>query len=77
MADTQDTFSAWLAQAQIAEARLTAEQLALLQAAFQGVSLEDRDVAQITPGNFSLGHPYEARLSLKPDNCAVRSYTLG
>ena len=35
MADTQDTFSAWLAQAQIAEARLSAEQLALLQAAFR------------------------------------------
>ena len=35
MADTQDTFSAWLAQAQIAQARLTAEQVALLQAAFR------------------------------------------
>ena len=35
MADTQDTFSAWLAQAQIAEARLTPEQLALLQASFR------------------------------------------
>jgi transposase len=35
MADTQDTFSAWLAQAQIAEARLTPEQSGLLQAAFR------------------------------------------
>jgi transposase len=35
MADTQDTFSTWLAQAQITEARLTAEQVALLQAAFR------------------------------------------
>jgi len=34
MADTQDTFSAWLTQAQIAETRLSPEQLALLQAAF-------------------------------------------
>src|SRR5947207_1867271 len=33
MADTQATFSAWLTQAQIAQARLTPEQLALLQAA--------------------------------------------
>jgi transposase len=32
MADTADTFSTWLAQAQIAEARLTPQQLALLQA---------------------------------------------
>jgi hypothetical protein len=35
MADTQDTFSTWLAQAQIAESRLTPEQSALLQAAFR------------------------------------------
>jgi transposase len=35
MADTPDTFSAWLAQAQIVEARLTPEQVALLQAAFR------------------------------------------
>jgi hypothetical protein len=35
MTDTEDTFSAWLAQAQIAEARLTPQQLALLQAAFR------------------------------------------
>jgi hypothetical protein len=34
MADTPDTFSAWLAQAQFVEARLTPEQVALLQAAF-------------------------------------------
>ena len=34
MADSEDTFSVWLAQAQIAEARLTPQQLALLQAAF-------------------------------------------
>src|SRR5579872_4257187 len=35
MADTQDTFFTWLAHAQLAEARLTPEQLALLQAAFR------------------------------------------
>lgn len=35
MADTEDTFSTWLAQAQVAEARLTPQQLALLQAVFR------------------------------------------
>ena len=35
MADAQDTFSAWLTQAQIAPTRLRPEQLALLQAAFR------------------------------------------
>jgi transposase len=34
MADTEDTFSGWLAQAQITEAHLTPQQLALLQTAF-------------------------------------------
>ena len=35
MADTTETFSSWLAQAQIAEARLTPDQRALLQAVFR------------------------------------------
>ena len=47
MADTQDTFSAWLAQAQIAEARLTAEQLATLQAAFRFRQAQGSDTARL------------------------------
>jgi hypothetical protein len=35
MADTADTFSGWLAQAQVAQARLTPAQLALVQAVFR------------------------------------------
>lgn len=35
MVDTAETFSSWLAQAQIAEARLTPDQRALLQAVFR------------------------------------------
>jgi hypothetical protein len=35
MADTVDTFSSWLAQAQVAETRLTPDQRALLQAVFR------------------------------------------
>lgn len=35
MADRAETFSSWLAQAQVAEARLTPEQRALLQAVFR------------------------------------------
>ena len=35
MADSTDTFSSWLAQAQIPEARLTPDQRALLQAVFR------------------------------------------
>lgn len=35
MADSTTTFSLWLAEAQLAEARLTPEQLALLQAVFR------------------------------------------
>lgn len=35
MADTVETFSSWLAQAQVSEARLTPDQRALLQAVFR------------------------------------------